>query len=99
MRSFDIFNEHIGRIEFAKTKCNGKVLDVAYGEYLVYHTANILLDNKAEEVWSYDISEEVGEGIYYAGMASKAQYPERSLNGAIEAGYACASLIVERRNK
>jgi hypothetical protein len=26
-------------------------------------------------------------------MASRAQYPERSLNGGIEAGYACANLI------
>ncbi|KYH27824.1 tRNA 5-methylaminomethyl-2-thiouridine biosynthesis bifunctional protein MnmC [Halalkalicoccus paucihalophilus] len=43
----------------------------------------------------YDLSTSVGEGVYYAGMASRAQYPERSLNGAIEAGYACADLIDE----
>ncbi|MDL5361995.1 NAD(P)/FAD-dependent oxidoreductase [Halalkalicoccus sp. NIPERK01] len=43
----------------------------------------------------YDLSPSVGEGVYYAGMASRAQYPERSLNGAIEAGYACADLIEE----
>lgn len=43
----------------------------------------------------YDLSTHVGEGVYYAGMASRAQYPERSLNGAIEAGYACADLIEE----
>ena len=49
-----------------------------------------------DKIVPYDISEEVGEGIYYAGMASRAQYPERSLNGAIEAGYACASLIVKQ---
>ncbi|MEM4781876.1 MAG: FAD-dependent oxidoreductase, partial [Halalkalicoccus sp.] len=40
----------------------------------------------------YDLSS-VADGVYYAGMASRAQYPERSLNGAIEAGYACADLI------
>ena len=34
------------------------------------------------------------DGVYYAGMASMAQYPERSLNGGIEAGYECADRIV-----
>lgn len=43
----------------------------------------------------YDLSAHA-EGVYYAGMASRAQYPERSLNGAIEAGYACADLISDR---
>ncbi len=43
----------------------------------------------------YDLSTPVGDGVYYAGMASRAQYPERSPNGAIEAGYACAELIDE----
>ena len=28
MRSFDIFNEQIGRIEFAKKNTHGKILDV-----------------------------------------------------------------------
>ena len=36
---------------------------------------------------------DLGGGVYYAGMASRAQYPERSLNGAIEAGHAAADLI------
>jgi protoporphyrinogen oxidase len=40
-----------------------------------------------------DLSEAVAEGVYYAGMASRAQYPERSLNGGIEAGFACADRI------
>jgi protoporphyrinogen oxidase len=44
----------------------------------------------------YDLSAAVGKGVYYAGMASRAQYPERSLNGAIEAGYACADRIAGR---
>jgi hypothetical protein len=30
-------------------------------------------------------------------MASRAQYPERSLNGGIEAGYACADLVAGDR--
>ncbi|MFT4923159.1 MAG: hypothetical protein ACI8XM_002384, partial [Haloarculaceae archaeon] len=34
-------------------------------------------------------------GLYYAGMASRAQYPERSLNGGIEAGFACADRIAD----
>lgn len=41
----------------------------------------------------YDLSESVADGVYYAGMASMAQYPERSLNGAVEAGFSCADLI------
>ncbi|RDI72361.1 NAD(P)/FAD-dependent oxidoreductase [Halopelagius longus] len=47
----------------------------------------------------YDLSEEVGEGVYYAGMASEAQYPERSLNGGIVAGYECADRIAEKRRR
>lgn len=45
----------------------------------------------------YDLSEEVAEGVYYAGMASRAQYPERSLNGGIVAGYECADRIAGRK--
>lgn len=43
----------------------------------------------------YDIGETVGDGIYYAGMASAAQYPERSLNGGVVAGYEAADRITE----
>jgi len=46
----------------------------------------------------YDLSDEVAEGLYYAGMASRAQYPERSLNGGIVAGYACADRIDRKRS-
>ncbi|WP_277553532.1 NAD(P)/FAD-dependent oxidoreductase [Halobaculum limi] len=42
----------------------------------------------------YDLSEEVTEGVYYAGMASAAQYPERSLDGGVVAGYECADRIL-----
>jgi protoporphyrinogen oxidase len=41
----------------------------------------------------YDLADEVAAGVYYAGMASRAQYPERSLNGGILAGYECADRI------
>ncbi|MFD1599322.1 NAD(P)/FAD-dependent oxidoreductase [Halobellus rarus] len=41
----------------------------------------------------YHLDEAVGEGVYYAGMASEAQYPERSLNGGIVAGYEVADRI------
>ncbi|WP_435068856.1 NAD(P)/FAD-dependent oxidoreductase [Haloplanus sp. C73] len=43
----------------------------------------------------YDLREAVGDGVYYAGMASRAQYPERSLNGGIVAGFECADLIAD----
>ncbi|ELZ33387.1 hypothetical protein C474_04885 [Halogeometricum pallidum JCM 14848] len=44
----------------------------------------------------YDLADDVAEGVYYAGMASEAQYPERSLNGGIVAGYECADRIAKR---
>ncbi|WP_323675439.1 NAD(P)/FAD-dependent oxidoreductase [Halorubellus sp. PRR65] len=47
----------------------------------------------------YDVGSdatEVPNGVYYAGMASRAQYPERSLNGGIVAGYECADRIDDR---
>ncbi|WP_435127843.1 NAD(P)/FAD-dependent oxidoreductase [Halobaculum sp. D14] len=45
----------------------------------------------------YDLGDDVADGLYYAGMASEAQYPERSLNGGVLAGYECADRIAERR--
>jgi len=56
-------------------------------------TAPVYERGYLEMVIPYDLSEAVAGGVYYAGMASMAQYPERSLNGAIEAGYACGDLI------
>ncbi len=41
----------------------------------------------------YDLGTEVADGVYYAGMASRAQYPERSLDGGVVAGFTCADLI------
>jgi len=41
----------------------------------------------------YDLGDEVAEGVYYAGMASEAQYPERSLNGGVVAGFECADRL------
>lgn len=48
-----------------------------------------------DRIVPYDLEEEVAEGVYYAGMASRAQYPERSLNGAIEAGFAAAECALD----
>jgi len=59
-------------------------------------TAPIYERGYLDMVVPYDLSEPVAEGVYYAGMASRAQYPERSLNGAIEAGFACADRIGRR---
>ncbi|MFB6188900.1 MAG: NAD(P)/FAD-dependent oxidoreductase [Halapricum sp.] len=56
-------------------------------------TAPIYERGYLDMVVPYDLGDEVADGVYYAGMASRAQYPERSLNGGIEAGYACADLI------
>lgn len=46
-----------------------------------------------ETVVPYDLGDAVGNGVYYAGMASRAQYPERSLNGGVVAGFECADRI------
>jgi protoporphyrinogen oxidase len=56
-------------------------------------TAPIYERGYLDLVVPYDLSGPVADGVYYAGMASRAQYPERSLNGGIEAGFACADLI------
>lgn len=57
-------------------------------------TAPIYETGYLDMVVPYDLGEEVAEGVYYAGMASRAQYPERSLNGGIEAGFAAADKLV-----
>jgi len=49
-----------------------------------------------DTVIPYDLADDVADGLYYAGMASEAQYPERSLNGGVVAGYECADRIRER---
>jgi protoporphyrinogen oxidase len=58
-------------------------------------TAPIYERGYLDMVIPYDLGGAVAEGVYYAGMASRAQYPERSLNGGIEAGYECADRIVD----
>ncbi|WP_435197200.1 NAD(P)/FAD-dependent oxidoreductase [Natronomonas sp. EA1] len=55
-------------------------------------TAPVYERGYLEKVVPYELSE-VTEGLYYAGMASRAQYPERSLNGAIVAGFEAAERI------
>jgi len=57
-------------------------------------TAPVYEQGYLEMVVPYDLSAQVAEGVYYAGMASRAQYPERSLNGGVEAGFAVADRIV-----
>jgi len=59
-------------------------------------TAPVYERGYLDTVIPYDLGSEVAEGLYYAGMASRAQYPERSLDGGIEAGYACADRIATR---
>jgi len=44
----------------------------------------------------YDLASAGLPGVYYAGMASRAQYPERSLDGAVEAGYAAVDRVLGR---
>jgi len=58
-------------------------------------TAPIYEQGYLDMVVPYDLGEAVADGLYYAGMATKAQYPERSLNGGVVAGYSCADLIDE----
>ena len=56
-------------------------------------TAPIYERGYLDMVVPYDLAEAVAEGVYYAGMASRAQYPERSLNGGIVAGFECADRL------
>ena len=58
-------------------------------------TAPIYERGYLDMVVPYDLGDAVADGIYYAGMASRAQYPERSLNGAIEAGFAAADAVMD----
>ncbi|MFC7233906.1 NAD(P)/FAD-dependent oxidoreductase [Halosegnis marinus] len=60
-------------------------------------TAPIYERGYLDMVVPYDLGDEVADGLYYAGMASRAQYPERSLNGGIVAGYEAADLVAENR--
>ena len=57
-------------------------------------TAPVYERGYLDMVIPYDLGSEVATGVYYAGMASRAQYPERSLNGGIVAGFACADRIL-----
>ncbi|MDZ7850221.1 MAG: NAD(P)/FAD-dependent oxidoreductase [Halodesulfurarchaeum sp.] len=59
-------------------------------------TAPVYERGYLEKVVPSDLGDAVGEGVYYAGMASRAQYPERSLDGGIVAGYEVADLILGR---
>ena len=58
-------------------------------------TAPIYERGYLDMVVPYDLGGDIADCIYYAGMASRAQYPERSLNGGIEAGYAAADALLE----
>src|SRR5699024_9633077 len=60
-------------------------------------TAPVYERGYLDMVIPYDLGDAVADGIYNAGMASLAQYPERSLDGGIVAGFACADRI-DRRN-
>ncbi|MFC7154040.1 NAD(P)/FAD-dependent oxidoreductase [Halomarina halobia] len=61
-------------------------------------TAPIYERGYLDAVVPCDLADEVAEGLYYAGMASRAQYPERSLDGAVRAGYECANRIAGGRD-
>jgi protoporphyrinogen oxidase len=56
-------------------------------------TAPIYERGYLDMVVPYNLGDGVADGVYYAGMASRAQYPERSLNGGVVAGFACADRI------
>jgi protoporphyrinogen oxidase len=58
-------------------------------------TAPVYETGYLDLVVPYDLGEAVADGVYYAGMASRAQYPERSLNGGIEAGFAAADAAAD----
>ena len=57
-------------------------------------TAPVYERGYLEMVVPSDLEDAVAPGVAYAGMASRAQYPERSLDGAIEAGYDAAEALL-----
>ena len=59
-------------------------------------TAPVYERGYLDMVVPYDLAAAGYPGVYYAGMASRSQYPERSLNGAIEAGYSAADRVLGR---
>ncbi|MBS3760556.1 NAD(P)/FAD-dependent oxidoreductase [Halodesulfurarchaeum sp.] len=73
-----------GSVNWIKTARNRRTAPVYERGYL-------------EQVVPFDLGEAVGDGVYYAGMASRAQYPERSLDGGIVAGFEVADRILESR--
>jgi len=60
-------------------------------------TAPVYERGYLDMVIPYDLSDQIANGIYYAGMASRAQYPERSLNGGVEAGFNSAHMVMMER--
>ena len=60
-------------------------------------TAPVYEQGYLDLVIPFDLSETVADGVYYAGMASRAQYPDRSLSGGIDAGFECADRIADAR--
>jgi len=59
-------------------------------------TAPVYERGYLDMVVPYDLASAGLPGVYYAGMASRAQYPERSLDGAVEAGYAAVDRVLGR---
>lgn len=59
------------------------------------HTAPVYEVGYLDAVIPYDLGDALAPGVYYAGMGCRAQYPERSLNGALEAGFAAADRLHE----
>ncbi|AKH98338.1 NAD(P)/FAD-dependent oxidoreductase [Halanaeroarchaeum sulfurireducens] len=56
-------------------------------------TAPVYERGYLETVVPYDLSDAMADGVYYAGMGTRAQYPERSLDGAVVAGFTVADRI------
>ncbi len=59
------------------------------------YTAPVYEVGYLDQIVQYDLTSTVGQGVYYAGMGTRAQYPERSLNGAIKAGFAAADAYLD----
>ncbi|AWB26704.1 NAD(P)/FAD-dependent oxidoreductase [Halococcoides cellulosivorans] len=57
-------------------------------------TAPVYERGYLDKIVPTDLSE-IADGLYYAGMGSRTQYPERSLDGGIRAGERAADLICD----
>jgi len=57
----DVYKKQLARYNFAKKYCSGVVLDYTFTSILSYHGSKMLLNNGINEIFTYDISNNIIE--------------------------------------